>query len=107
MPDPLPPTPTPDPANKPTRPKAAPVNQEHLGELELTGAVVAAALKPAYAPLLAKREIAADYVAELATDLAAAQVLAGQVPGKTAAKEGVTGTETDLRDALVERLQDV
>ena len=36
-----------------------------------------------------------------------AQALAGQTPGKTAAKQGVTGTEAELKDALVERLQEV
>jgi hypothetical protein len=113
MADTTPPTPNPNPDPTPTPPAKtkraprAPVSKELLDELQLVAAVVAAAGKAGHAALLAKREITPELVADLQSDLAAAQALAGQVPGKAAAKTGATGTEAELRDALVERLQEV
>ncbi len=107
MPETTPTTPAPVPPAKPKSGPRAPVNQAHLAEFQLASAVVAAALKAGYAPQLAKRDIAADYVAELQADIEAAQSLAGQAVGKTAAKQGATNNEAELKDALVERLQEV
>jgi hypothetical protein len=106
MPEPATPAPAPVP---PAKAKAArsPISKELLAELQLATAVAAAAVKADYATQLAKRDIAADYVAELQADIAAAQTLAGQTVGKTAAKQGVTSTEAELKDTLVERLQEV
>lgn len=111
MPDPITsPTTTPPAATPPAKPKTgskSPVNKQHLAELQLATAVAAAAVKAEYAPLLAKRDITAEFVTALLADLTAAQTLTGQATGKTAAKVGVTSTETDLKDALIAQLQEV
>ena len=112
MPDPTPtptpvptPTPTPEPATQ-GRARSG-VNKAHLDELQKAGEIVNAALKADYAKLLAKRDIKAEDVTALQNDVKAARGLAGSAVQKTSAKEGVSGTEADLKDALVALLQDV
>lgn len=66
-----------------------------------------AALKAAYAPPLAKRDITAAFLTTLQTDIGTARTLAGGAVQKSTAKVGVTKSETDLKTALVALLQGV
>ena len=111
MPD---PTPNPDPAPTAPTPKPAPsrrsrsaVNKQHLDELQRAWEIVNAALKPEYASRLAKRDIKNAELTALMNQIQAARNQVGNAAGKTTAKEGVTASETELKDALVKLLKNV
>jgi hypothetical protein len=83
------------------------VNKAQLDELQKAAEIVNAALKADYAALLAKRDIKAEDLSALQNDIQAARGLAGSAVQKSTAKQGVTGSEAGLKDALVALLQDV
>src|SRR5260221_7659546 len=103
MPDPTPtPAPAPTPAPKHDRSR---INQEWIDDLNYAAQVVATAQKAAYAPAMTKGEITADKLGALATDIKNAQQLASQAVQQTTGKQIITGTEEDLKTALMEAIK--
>ena len=103
MPDP-PPTPPPAPAPKGNR---SSLNQDWINSLNNAGQIVAAAQKTEYAPVFATGGIDAAKLTALATDIAAAQALAGDATQMTTSKQGVTGNEAGLMKILVDLIKEV
>ena len=103
MPD---PTPTPPPAPAP-KDKRSTLNKDWINSLNNAGQVVAAAQKAEYAPLLTTGGITAAKLTALATDITAAQALAGDAVQMTTSKQGVTGNEAGLMKILVELIKEV
>ena len=83
------------------------INQEWINSLNNAQQIVAAAQKAEYAPTFTAGGITADKLTSLATDIQAAQTLAGQAVQHTTGKEVVTGTEKDLMDKLIELVKEV
>ena len=107
MPDPTPtPPPTPAPAPAPKGSRSS-LNQDWINSLNNAQQIVAAAQKADYAATFAAGGIPAAKLTALATDIQAAQTLAGQAVQQTTRKEGVTGSEADLMERLIELLKEV
>ena len=99
-------TPTPPPAPTPKRTRSA-INQAWLDELTNSEQIVAAAKKPSYAAALATGGIDAGKVTALSTAITGARAHATAATQDTTGKQGVTQTESDLKDSLVALIQNV
>jgi len=92
------------PQKKRTR---SPLNQGQLRELTKTESVVLAAQDPDHAAALDKRDISAEFVAGVKTDVDAARAKAGGVLQHSTAAQSATAMEATTADALLAALHEV
>lgn len=96
---------TPIPPTAPTPRTRGDINQVWLDELTNAEGIAAAAQKGSYAALLAAGDIDAAKVTALSDAIKAARKLAGQAVQSTTGKQGMTGAESELMEALINQIQ--
>jgi hypothetical protein len=109
MADPTPVTPTNPPTPEPKKPARTRglVNQNLLDELSGADEIVAVTRKDGYAVKLAAGGIDATKITALTAAIASARTLAAQATQGTTGRQGVTQTEAELFDNLVDKIKEV
>jgi hypothetical protein len=84
----------------------SPLNQRYLREMSLAESVIHAALEPVHATALGKREIGAEFVAGLQTQVDAARVKANEVLQHSTAAQTATAAEVAAAKLLLAALRE-
>ncbi len=82
-------------------------NQRILDELLKSEQICLKAQRPEYSGPLAAREISAQIVSDTLVAIQAARAKSAQATQATTGKEGVTGTEQELKKALVAKISEI
>ena len=83
------------------------LNQAQIQALTKADQICTCALKPAYAPALANREITGAFVTDLQDDICSARQRSALAVQNTTSKETATGGETTAEGLLLKALQEV